>query len=63
MVFGAGYSLWLLNRLLFGNMKTTSMSSFKDVSRFELAILTPFVFLTFMLGIFPQVIITLITIY
>lgn len=44
-------------------MKTTSMPSFKDVSRFELAILTPFVFLTFMLGIFPQVIITLITIY
>lgn len=63
MVLGGGYSLWLLNRILFGNMKTNSMALFKDLNRYELYLLAPFVFLTFLFGIFPQLVISLITIY
>lgn len=63
MILGAGYSLWLLNRILFGNIKRYSITIFKDVSRFEFYTLVPFVFLTFLFGLFPEIIINIITIY
>jgi NADH-quinone oxidoreductase subunit M len=63
MVLGGGYSLWLLNRLLFGNLKTNSVKNLRDLTRFEFFILLPFVFLTIFLGIFPETIITYITLY
>jgi NADH-quinone oxidoreductase subunit M len=57
MVFGAAYSLWLLNRLLFGNIKTYSITEYKDLTRVEFYYLFPFGFLTIFLGLFPEVII------
>jgi NADH-quinone oxidoreductase subunit M len=63
MVFGAGYSLWLSNRILFGNSKNFSISKFKDLNRFEFYVLFPFVFLTFLIGIFPEVLTCYITLY
>jgi NADH:ubiquinone oxidoreductase subunit 4 (subunit M) len=63
MVLGAGYSLWLLNRILFGNVKNFAILNLKDVNRFEFYLLFPFVFLTFLLGIYPEIIINYITIY
>jgi NADH:ubiquinone oxidoreductase subunit 4 (subunit M) len=63
MVLGAGYSLWLLNRILFGNLKKFSISNLKDLTRFEFYLLFPFVFLTFLLGLYPEIIINYITIY
>jgi NADH-quinone oxidoreductase subunit M len=56
MVLGAGYSLWLCNRILFGNLKKTSVNRFYDLTRLELYTLAPFVVLTFVLGIFPETI-------
>jgi NADH-quinone oxidoreductase subunit M len=56
MVLGAGYSLWLCNRLLFGNIKQYSMNTFKDLNRREFFLLLPFVFSTFILGIYPNLI-------
>jgi len=63
MVLGAAYSLWLLNRILFGNPKNYSVVAFKDITRFEFAILLPFIVLTFFLGIFPEFIANFVTIY
>lgn len=59
MVLGAGYSLWLCNRLLFGNIKRTSLIKFKDLTRLEFSVLAPFVLLTFVLGIYPEMIISI----
>jgi NADH:ubiquinone oxidoreductase subunit 4 (subunit M) len=56
MVLGAGYSLWLCNRLLFGNLKRYSIAQFQDLSRREFFLLLPFVFSTFVIGIYPNVI-------
>jgi len=54
MVLGAGYSLWLVNRILFGNVKKYSITVFKDLNRREFALFCPLVFLTFFLGIYPD---------
>lgn len=56
MVLGAAYSMWLANRICFGNVKTISTVANFDLSRREFFILTPFVILTFLLGIFPELI-------
>jgi NADH-quinone oxidoreductase subunit M len=56
MVFGAGYSLWLCNRLLFGNIKQFSIDSFQDLNRREFFLLLPFGFLTFILGVYPNLV-------
>jgi NADH:ubiquinone oxidoreductase subunit 4 (subunit M) len=63
MVLGAGYSLWLVNRLLFGNTKNTSIKFSKDLTRLEFCILLPFIFLTFLLGVYPEIIINYISIF
>jgi NADH:ubiquinone oxidoreductase subunit 4 (subunit M) len=63
MVLGAGYSLWLLNRLLFGNVKNISIANLKDLTRLEFYTLLPFVLLTFILGIYPEFIVNYVTVY
>ena len=33
MILGGGYSLWLFNRVAFGNIKVQYMKAFSDVDR------------------------------
>ena len=54
MVLGAGYSLWLCNRILFGNVKRNSIVFFRDLNRREFAMFLPFIFLTFFIGLYPD---------
>jgi len=54
MVLGAGYSLWLCNRILFGNLKQNSLKTFNDLTRLEAYILSPFVILTLVVGLMPE---------
>jgi proton-translocating NADH-quinone oxidoreductase chain M len=54
MVFGAVYSLWLANRICFGNLKLSAIQEFRDVSRREFMLLSPFLVLTFLLGVYPD---------
>lgn len=61
VILSASYSLWLSNRILFGNIKDTASYSFRDLSRLEVALLLPFILLTFSLGIFPNIILWLIS--
>jgi proton-translocating NADH-quinone oxidoreductase chain M len=54
MVFGAAYSLWLSNRLLFGQLKVYYVSSYCDLQKKDFAILLPLSFFTLLLGIYPE---------
>jgi len=54
MVLGGAYSLWLLNRILFGNIKNFSIVEYQDLARFEFYYLLPFGFLTILLGLYPE---------
>jgi proton-translocating NADH-quinone oxidoreductase chain M len=55
IILGAAYSLWLYNRVVFGNLKTEYIHAFYDVTRRELYILVPFVVLVFVMGIYPDI--------
>jgi NADH:ubiquinone oxidoreductase subunit 4 (subunit M) len=55
MVLGGAYSLWLFNRISFGNLKIYSLGGFRDVDRREFNIFIPLLFLTFYMGIYPEV--------
>ena len=57
MVLGGAYSLWLLNRIVFGNIKSFSIMEYQDVTRLEFYYLLPFAFLTVLLGIYPELLI------
>ena len=59
-IFGAlgvilcgAYSLWLYNRLIFGNLKISYTLKFKDINTRELFILLPLFFLVIFMGIAP----------
>ena len=55
MILGGGYSLWLFNRVAFGNIKIQYMSQFSDVNRREMATLIPLIILTLVMGIYPEI--------
>nr|BBH42940.1 NADH dehydrogenase subunit 4 [Marophrys sp. SRT127] len=56
MVLGAAYSIWLWNRIACGNLKIYFIKLFADINTREIYIFLPLVFLTFFLGIYPEVI-------
>ena len=60
-VFGAlgvilcgAYSLWLYNRLIFGNLKISYTTRFKDLNLREFSILIPLLLLVFLMGVYPS---------
>jgi NADH-quinone oxidoreductase subunit M len=57
MLLGGAYSLWLLNRLLFGNIKALSINTYSDITRIEFYYLLPYAILTILLGLYPELII------
>ena len=56
MVLGAAYSIWLWNRIACGNLKVYFIKTFADVNLREIHMFIPLIFLTFFLGIYPEVI-------
>ena len=57
MVLGGCYSLWLLNRILFGNIKNFAIGEYQDLTRYEFYYLLPFAVLTILLGLYPELLI------
>ena len=55
VIFCGSYSLWLYNRLCFGNLKKNNTLLYKDLSRKEFIILFPFALLVLILGIKPMI--------
>jgi NADH:ubiquinone oxidoreductase subunit 4 (subunit M) len=70
MVLSAIYSIWLYNRLIFGEIKNVNISirfydsfifkkwfkKFSDINKRELYIFIPLIILNFILGIYPSLV-------
>jgi proton-translocating NADH-quinone oxidoreductase chain M len=55
MVIGGCYSLWLFNRVSYGNLKTQYISSYLDISKKEFFIFVPLIFGTIIMGVCPTI--------
>jgi proton-translocating NADH-quinone oxidoreductase chain M len=55
VIWGAGYSVWLYNRVAFGNIRTTHIEAFQDVNRREFMIFLPCIILVLLMGIYPEI--------
>jgi len=53
VIFCGMYSLWLSNRILFGNLKMNYTLSFYDLTHREFLLLLPLLIVIFCLGIYP----------
>jgi proton-translocating NADH-quinone oxidoreductase chain M len=58
MVLGGAYSLWLFNRIAYGNLKLQYFESSVDINKREFFVLLPFFLGVFFLGVFPNVCLT-----
>jgi NADH-quinone oxidoreductase subunit M len=54
IVLGAGYMLWLYQRVMFGKLTNPANESLKDLTLRELATFLPLVLLAFWIGIMPK---------
>ena len=62
IILGVIYAIWLYNRLIFGPIKIFSLQKFQDLSRREINIFIPFIFLIICMGIFPNFFLNIINI-
>jgi proton-translocating NADH-quinone oxidoreductase chain M len=60
MVIGGAYSLWLFNRISYGNLKTQYTTQFLDVSFREFVVFLPLILGTLATGIYPNIFLTTI---
>lgn len=54
IIFSSCYSLWLFNRIAFGNLKSFYLIKSIDLSKKEIFVFIPLVFYTLLLGIAPN---------
>lgn len=55
MVLGGCYSLWLFNRIVYGNLKIQYLSKFQDITYREFLVFLPLLLGTFIMGIYPEI--------
>lgn len=55
MILGGGYSLWLFNRIVYGNLKIQYLAGFHDISSREFFVFLPLLIGTFVMGIYPEI--------
>ena len=55
MILGGAYSLWLFNRVTYGNLKIQYITNFQDLDYREFMVLFPLVIGTIFLGIYPNI--------
>ena len=55
MILGGGYSLWLFNRVVYGNLKTQYLGYFCDVEKREFFIFLPLLLGTLIMGVYPDI--------
>ena len=56
MVLGGAYSIWLYNRVVFGQYKAAYIDTSADINRREFWIFFPLILCMFIFGIFPDII-------
>ncbi len=54
IVLGAGYMLWLYQRVMFGRIQNSANNDIADLNRREIATFIPLVLLAFVIGIYPK---------
>lgn len=54
IILCGSYSLWLYNRIIFGNFKINYTLKFKDLNKREFIILLPIVIFIFLMGVYPS---------
>jgi proton-translocating NADH-quinone oxidoreductase chain M len=55
MILGGGYSLWLFNRVAYGNLKVQYLNQFCDIEKREFFIFLPLICGTLFMGIYPEI--------
>jgi proton-translocating NADH-quinone oxidoreductase chain M len=55
MILGGGYSLWLFNRVVYGNLKTQYLNQFCDIEKREFFVFLPLLLGTFIMGVYPEI--------
>merc|ERR1712226_36573 len=55
MIIGGCYSLWLFNRISYGNLKTQYISIYLDISKKEFFIFVPLIIGTIIMGLYPTI--------
>ena len=55
MIIGGCYSLWLFNRIAYGNLKTQYFNQYLDVSKREFLIFFPLILGTLVMGVYPNI--------
>lgn len=58
MVIGGCYSLWLFNRISYGNLKMQYLKSYIDINKREMFIFLPLIVGTVIVGLYPEVFLT-----
>jgi len=54
IILGAAYMLWLYRRVVFGELTREDLKGILDLSRREIAVFAPLVFLVMWMGIYPK---------
>lgn len=53
VILGAAYMLWLYRRVIFGKLTKDDLKSITDMNRREVAVFTPLLVLTILMGVYP----------
>jgi len=54
LIFGAAYTLWLIKRVIFGEVANDNVAALKDVNKREILILSVLAFFVLALGVYPD---------
>jgi proton-translocating NADH-quinone oxidoreductase chain M len=60
IIIGGAYSLWIFNRIAFGNLKTQYTQKFLDVSPREFVVFLPLILGTIVIGVYPNIFLSFI---
>lgn len=55
MILGGCYSLWLFNRIAYGNLKTQYFKNYLDINKREFLIFFPLILGTLVMGVYPNI--------
>ena len=55
MIIGGCYSLWLFNRIAYGNLKTQYFNQYLDINKREFLIFFPLILGTLVMGVYPDI--------
>lgn len=61
IVLGGIYSLWLCNRILYGNLKVNYLNSFSDLNKKEVITFLPLTLIILYIGIYPDLFLKYLT--